>query len=595
MNLLKTAFYTISFIALLMLSSCEYQTDKIYFKEVNKDVSQPDLTVNLNLNSDTIYIYSYSTIKLSLQLTNKTLYAVKFFLDGNEYPLANYSGDVNTYSFDINLTGEPVTKVRAEIYTSTGTGSIADKIGAESFIFKSKEWVLINVPDKPVITSEVIDGRLKISWTPIKSSLKSKYLISTSYHKDSTYNNWYIDSTYVGGQNYISLEIKDNDVSGYHAYSEINYPFPTVFIDNKDKFKVCWEKCKFYNNIAGYSCEIDNEVYNTKISDTTFVYKNGILGHYTYVTFGLLLKDYYKDNSKVRYYFSNAAYYPIDWAQKRRYIGGIFYPYTGNTFYFWSDDNGVGKLYKYSLDTKTYTSQVTSPSSYYSNYSVSPNNKYILYDNSGNLKLMATDGMINVKDFPIKNISPSGSYYGSNVSDLATIVYWNYVLKSLTVYDILNEKPICNIPFTDDYFHQGSISANGKYVFEPWTSTIYKIENNSYTKVWSYPNTTSKFKFYQFSPDMQTTIALYDGSTFYLKNCSDFSTLASFSLNNNEKVINVDFEKKKILTYNNLFFYVYSLADGKLLNSIRTSNYVNTRLFDDNIFMENVQLNLNDL
>jgi hypothetical protein len=40
-------------------------------------------------------------------------------------------------------------KIKAQIYTSTGTGSIADKVGAEAFVFTTKQWVLVYSSVKP--------------------------------------------------------------------------------------------------------------------------------------------------------------------------------------------------------------------------------------------------------------------------------------------------------------------------------------------------------------------------------------------------------------------------------------------------------------
>lgn len=596
MNYLKFAWFTFGLIILVTVNSCEYQTDKIYFKEVSKDVPPPDLTVNLNLNSDTVYIYGYSTIKLSLKLTNKTLYAVKFFLDGTEYHYIKYDGDVNNYSFNIDLSGKPVTKVTVEIYTSTGTGSIADKYNAEAFVYKSKEWILIYEPEKPVINYAVVDGRLKMSWTPVKSSAKVKYYISSPDSKDSTYNNWYIDSTYVGGHKYISVSCADDGVSGFGIYSEVDYVYPKFFIDNRSVFTVRWEKCKFYNNVKGYKIRINNFETELKPQDTAFIYRNGILGGYTSVEVRLLLKGYSQDNYKFIYIASLSGYYPGSLLPAYSTYSGPMFPYSGKTFYYWGMDNGARNLFQYSLDTKSITGRIGITSSYY--LSVSPNNKYILYDESESMKLISGDGLSNLNSFPVKSITPNIVYYGSNISDVATSVYYDFSKNSLIVYDMLNTKAICQIPVSD-YANQSKISANGKYIFEPKLNTLYAVDNAAYSKVYSDASKSYQFKYFGFSPDNPTRIALYDGTTFYLRNCSDFNTISSFSLNNSF-VVNVDFDKKKILTYSNNTFYVYSLTDGNLLNTIPTVNYLtpgqmNVHLFNDYIFMDNVQLNLNDL
>ena len=67
--------------------------------------------------------------------------------------------------------------MRAEIVTSTGTGSLANKVGAEAFIYKSKVWTLIYVKEHPVFSAQVGEGRLKLSGTPVKNSATKKYYV----------------------------------------------------------------------------------------------------------------------------------------------------------------------------------------------------------------------------------------------------------------------------------------------------------------------------------------------------------------------------------------------------------------------------------
>jgi len=573
---------------LAIVYSCEYHTDETYYRNVSKNVALPDLSLNLNLTIDTIYVYNYSNIKLSLKLTNKTLYAVNFYLDGAEIEDINKADD-NNYSFmiDMSIRPSPV-KLRVEIYTSTGTGSIADKVNAESFVY-TKEWVLIYYPDNPKLNSEVKDGRLKLSWTPIKNSITGKYYISTSNSIDSTVNNWYIDSSYFGGQKYISVYFDDNGISGYGIYGEINYSYPKVYLNNRDSFLIYWEKCKFYNNIKGYRIRIDTSAFELQPLDTIFVYKNGLLGNLTIIQVDLLLKDYYKDNSKYFYFGDLMGYYPSSFLQTYAFYSSSYFPLTGNSFYYWSYVNNVKTLFKFSLDTK---SIINSTALAYNYFSVSPNNKYIICDVSNGIMLLNSDGFGLLKSIPTTKIISSPSYFGLTISDIGTSVFYDYLKNSMIVYDVLNDTIVDEIPIST-YVQQFKISANGQYIFESKINALYKIDNNSHIKVWSNESNSNQFSFFEFSPDNQNQIALYDGALFYIKSCSDFSTITSFSLNNTT-IVNVDFDKKKILTYNNFVFYVYSLTNGSLLNSIRTNKYIlDSHLFNDYIFLDRSQLNLN--
>ena len=587
----KNKRYLLYLIIVIITNSCEYQTDETYFNKVDKNVALPDLTVNLNLdhNSDTIYIYNYSNIKLSLNLTNKKLYDVRFYINDKKVEDI-YQESINNYSLCIDISKFQEAKVRAEIYTSTGTGSMADKIHAEAFIFKTKEWVLIRSSEKPIIDCDIVDGRLKVTWTPIKNSTNNKYIISTSDSSFSTYNNWYIDSSYVGGKKGISIHYDDNGASGYSIYREINYPYPKVSLNNKDSFLLSWEQCKFYNNIKGYRIRLNNNSFELKPTETNFVFKSGRLGEHYFIQFDILLKDYYHDNTAYIYCDNLFGYYQISIINEYAQFNSSYFPLIGTSMYYWSYIDNVQTLFKYSFETKSIINSKTLSFNY---FAVSPNNKYILCDtyNDNRLKLFDANNLELIKSIP----TPNSSYTSLNVTDIGTSVFYDFAKQSMLVYDLLSEKIINEIP-TSSYVYQYKISANGKYIFEPKMNTLYKTgTGTTFTKIWGDENNSNQYNYFEFLPDKKNQIALYDGNMFYIKNCFDFSDVASFSLRGTT-LINIDYSKNRILTYKDSMLYVFSLINGDLLYSIPSYSVSNnSRLFNNYIIFNNCQLNLNSL
>ena len=64
-----------------------------------------------------------------------------------------------------------------EIYTKSGSGSIGDELGYESFVF-SNEWkIYVFKPICPQIKAENENGFLKLSWTECKSADFLEYVI----------------------------------------------------------------------------------------------------------------------------------------------------------------------------------------------------------------------------------------------------------------------------------------------------------------------------------------------------------------------------------------------------------------------------------
>lgn len=594
---MKQIFGVIITFLIVILYGCEYNSDEVFYRNVDKNVVPPDLTIDLNLTSDTTYFYSNPSVTISLKQTNKVIYGVKFYVNNVEVKNVSHYNNQD-YSIWVDASSNYINKVKAEIYTSTGTGSIADKVNAESFVVQTKEWVLIYVPEQPKLQTDVVDGRLKLSWTPVKSSVKLKYYIYSSSHSkdliDSTYNNWYIDSSYFGGSSKFSVKYGRNGLSGYYAFTDLYYPLPKVKIINRDSFLISWDSYKLYNNIKGIRLRIDTSSINLKPTDSIYVCnKYAVFGKNYDVRIDLCLKDNYYYRYSYYYDFANLNInYPGSFLPDYNFFSSNYFPLTGSSFYYMSTISNQTYLFKFSVDSKSTNRSRNMWTNY---FSVSPNNKYILYeDASMNLQLLETDGLQSVKSIPTTQIVSYPGIYGNVVvSDIGTSVFYDQAKQVMVVYDFIGNKTITEIPVST-LIKQFKISAGGKYMFFSDINTLYKVENNSYTEVWSNKSNASQFTYLDFFPENQEKICLYDGSTFYIKNSFDFTTISSFSIKD-RNIVNVDFQNQKILTVANGNYFIYSLTTGDLLQTIPTSfnSPDRVRLFNDYIIASSCQLNLN--
>jgi hypothetical protein len=590
MSLNRKTWFGFGLFLIAILNGCEYQPDKTYFRDLNQDVPLPDLTIDLNLSNDTVYVYSYSNVKLSLKLTNKTLLRVKYYVDNAEVEsYIRNDGNETYYYIDLGL--QPLTKVRAEIYTSTGTGSIADQMQAESFVCKTREWVLIYNPDNPVINSEIVDGRLKISWTPVRKNVSTaKYYI---YHggqsADSTINNWIIDSTFIGGHQDVYVSYKDNTVSVYGLYGEVNYPYPEAFLNNTDSFYIYWTKPRFYNNIKGYRISVDGTTTINGLSDTSYTYKDGKIGSFLQVQIDILLRNFDRDENAYFYLKNLSGFYPQSFLQTYAFYSASFFPFRGTAFYYYSLVNNWVTLFKFSLDSK---SVINSKTLDFENLSVSPNDKYVLCNVPDDIELLNTADLSVIKSIPVSRITGFSYLSDFTVSDAGRCAMYDIYGQNIIIYDVLNDTLVGKIPITHSSVFK--ISADGKYLFNRDLNTLFGIDNQSLSIVWSDEGKSNQYSYFEFFPENTGQIALYDGEIFYIKSCTDFSTVTSFSLDN-KTVVNIDFANNKILTLSNSVFYLYSLTNGNLLNSVPASFTNGARLFNNYIFVNNCQQNLNNL
>jgi len=96
--MLNLARLVLSFLLIMLIRlirQCDYQIDKTYFKEVNKNIALPNLQIYLNLTTDTIYVYNSMYVNLNLILSNKKLYAVNFYVNDTLVEATQEAGSGN--------------------------------------------------------------------------------------------------------------------------------------------------------------------------------------------------------------------------------------------------------------------------------------------------------------------------------------------------------------------------------------------------------------------------------------------------------------------------------------------------------------------
>jgi hypothetical protein len=184
----------------------------------------------------------------------------------------NIQGNKGYFQIDPANTPDGEYKVQMEAYTHSGTGSLADKLGSEGFLF-SKEWTLIierpsNIKVKFLNTS-VENGFLKIQWEKFDRSFFHYYKIRAD---DSSLNHSFtkiiydanitsiIDSSFVGGQAEFTLTIalKKCDGTSYEYNSDyLTYRYPaSITLDERaDSMTINWTNIPF-NHTVYLTCNL---------------------------------------------------------------------------------------------------------------------------------------------------------------------------------------------------------------------------------------------------------------------------------------------------------------------------------------------------
>lgn len=242
-----------------LLISCEFSPDGENFVKVDKDVPPPEIiNRTLDLEEDTLFVWKYTRFNLDLASSDQEILGLEIKYAGQELLFQSNQG-----SFEINPGTLPDGNypVVANVYTRSGTGSLADKTGYEGFLF-SKEWVLIvetpHVPEM-AISAKIENGFLKFSW-PV---MDKPYFISYELHLTNTSNyhayssrtedpsqSSFIDSSFVGGDIYAQLHTYYENEFGNQTMNmtsfSYHYPLgPLYFEEDFDSLTISWNRIPF--------------------------------------------------------------------------------------------------------------------------------------------------------------------------------------------------------------------------------------------------------------------------------------------------------------------------------------------------------------
>ncbi len=91
---------------------------------------------------DTFSLFARTTLlKYTLTIENQDTIHVTFYVD--DKPIKQIPALQGTVSLYAPAFSEGYHKLRMEVITNTGTGSLADRVGAELMLWKSREWTFL--------------------------------------------------------------------------------------------------------------------------------------------------------------------------------------------------------------------------------------------------------------------------------------------------------------------------------------------------------------------------------------------------------------------------------------------------------------------
>ena len=588
MNLLK------SLILLLIIASCTFTPDDIYYVEVPEPEPPEIEIIELSLSRDTIFLVYNKDVRFHFSAGSHSIMQVAILIDGEEkYTGSNYNDSFTVLASDIE---EGIHKLSFSVVTNHNNGSIADLIGYKGFQFISNEWTLVCIKNDRragYIHQQVENGKLKLNWEGHQKINFKSYRIEKRYHQFSgavkefrTTEPWLVDEAYVGEKAYYDVYTEYYAGEGYEfhwAEFVIESTLPEIrFRRNADSdYEVYWE-----NNAFSHAVDKYRLVDNASPADTIVLYEGAPSAGNHYVMPGAAFGNeiHYRlvtVPSKPDKPFNNDDVYYHS-TSYRGLTGDRGIPYSRIASY---NENQLLVLkdkyvYRYSVSEKKWLDSLTYLWTQcgigYGDFSLSPGRKYFTSSESCNnrLVLMQPGSLSSNTSYPIGHIITQGMAFNSlPVSDNGIVLAKDY--GGVHIYDVLNDKKIGTVPGNESVATT-MISSGGNY-FAIQTSILrfYKIIDQEIITVWeSAPSYKSIYESFAFDPDNTDRVILHDGSNLYHKNASDFSTVKSFPLAE-ENILNYDFITRRLLAYSTGYLSVYSIDSGELVFKIKADPRVN--------------------
>lgn len=578
-------------LAMVISQSCEYESHRVYNLPVNRDVSPPNIQIiELNIETDTLIIYGNASVNFKFKSDNQQIEMVRLLVDDTE--IGTVYGDNGSFSIFADDFSPMVHDLELQIFTGSGTGSIAEAMGEEGYI-ASKSWKLVVYYNYiQNVASYVEDGLLHIRWNKFLASNFTEYVIkksgvmfeSTEIRR--TKSNEFIDSSYVGELAFYNIVVVTSDygifTEGFLSCSQ-DIPALSFSANTLNQYLLKWTKTKYYNAVDsvlvfqgskydyGASTRIGS-IHN--LNDTIFQVTNACFGDEMNFKIRLLPKKKNLEYDPSNYYFFESR----TWG----YLGYLFkvvdfspycFPVGDDEYVFYDCE----RISRYSISTKQTTEELTyTPNGCYTcsfvNVQSSNTGKYIsAYVDCNNDILLSRGTSLNSHTLHHLQSMTYGSYPAMTVSDSAIGIIHDYN-NGFNLYDFRKNQLLGHFNVKDfgNTLNAVKISTDGKYMLiDIDTLRLVNFDQGLFTDIWKVTG-SNKSKFYEFDPFNPDRIVLWNGNEVSVKKCSDMSQVRSFTLND-ALLLDIDYANDELLSFKSGHLYIRSFADGSLISDVPVS------------------------
>lgn len=586
-------------IPIVLFFSCTYKTDEVYIRKVQEVLPPAIEVMRLDLQEDTIVLHKNVNVSFEFKSSDQPVFQTVVSIDGKEQTIIQ--GDKGSFLLSFYALSDGMHDLQLDLYTRTGTGSIADKLDAEAFVTTQKWKVMVYKSFKTDVSTEVVNGFLKVKLSPYAAPDFKAYVVSINDFFAKTEKklriNEFTDSSYFGQPRRFNFYVLTTD-SLLIPWGTLgltrDLPSSTLKQTGKHQYEYRFTAAKYYGgidtfiiyqqkSIVSYDAlyhttnykfvEVNPVKKTTDYRDTIFSYFDSTLCQSQFFHIQIVPKVNAQGWKK---YGDYGNIHP-EILTGSQFTFGLSYwiePMNNDEFvYFSSYRDGV--VCKYSIPNR----KVVEQNAFFTegcyprnsvNISVSPSGEYATYFEPCNssVKFINTNNFQHVTSYNLNTyFGEPRTYPAVPISDIATGIV-NFSYGGFSLYDFASSRLIAKYR-EKSYVVMGlKISANGKYfwVKEDQELNLIQLEGNYFSSSIG----SLKFsdaKYYDFDRSNPERLFLYKENTFSIKRCSDFSNLTSYALSDS-MILSIDAHNNEMVTFNAGYLIVRSISDGKILHKL---------------------------
>ncbi|PKP49296.1 MAG: hypothetical protein CVT94_05620 [Bacteroidetes bacterium HGW-Bacteroidetes-11] len=581
---------TIIFFLLLAATSCEYPLTDDEITHVDPPASSHPLQIDLENTQDTLFIFNKQLLKYRLGAYGLKVHEGEMLLDKDRWVLGE-TGEVEVDPRDYN---PGIYKLSLNLFTSTGTGSLADYTGHEYYA-GTREWVALidyRSAESIQMTADTDEnGFLRISWQPTLN-LNSQHLrfsrnFNSSYTHHRTYSSklpgQFIDSCYTCGEvNYqLQNHVYTQDANSSTTSLKISNlpPVPVATYSNFDSVTFTWRKTGYptryrFIQTDGYP----GQVYLENITDTCItVVQPGFdrPGHYT-----LSPTPFFANKCPSQPHLSSFVTFGI--GQKVGRNSNLYaYNQIEKTFYTNNSDD-MKAFDIYSLNEKA--SLRINNISYNAIYSCPPNSTQIGIATRNAIHLFENSTLTNPTVIPYGFNSPGIDYFSLTSANTAAITLnGNFSFLDLETGQTSASLAIEDYPYYSKWACFSAASDGGQCAIVTRNGIwLYNIINNEFETAYRDQRSYKSVLFDNMNPG-RLFLTMEEHPFLELRNADNFSLITWMTLPGKCVLRNIDPETGYLLLTDYTRLYIMDLNTLQIIFSLPSTDS-KPMLFNSRIF-----------